>query len=175
VFAERVLLGTVSASELIRVLHAGGRPTGLGRAIAELGRAPKTVHLLKYVDDPVYRRGILVQLNRQEGRHSLARAVFHGQRGELRQRYREGQEDQLDALGLVVNAIALWNTRYIDAALEHLRKRGGDVLPADVRRLSPMGFAHINLFGRYYFGLSEALRKGRLRPLREPERPALTA
>ena len=80
-----------------------------------------------------------------------------------------------DALGLVVNAIALWNTRYIDAALEHLRKRGGDVLPADVRRLSPMGFAHINLFGRYYFGLSEALRKGRLRPLRDSERAALTA
>ena len=131
------MFGTVSASEFIRVLHAGGRPTGLGRAIAELGRAPKTVHLLKYVDDPVYRRGILVQLNRQKGRHSLARAVFHGQRGELRQRYREGQEDQLDALGLVVNAIALWNTRYIDAALDHLRERGRDVLPGDVRRLSP--------------------------------------
>jgi hypothetical protein len=44
---------------------------------------------------------ILTQLNRGEGRHSVARAVFHGQRGELRQRYREGQEDQLGALGLV--------------------------------------------------------------------------
>ena len=30
-----------------------------------------------------------------EGRHQLARTVFHGKRGELRQRYREGQEDQL--------------------------------------------------------------------------------
>jgi len=39
--------------------------------------------------------------NRGEGRHSLARAIFHGQRGELRQRYREGQEDQLGVLGLV--------------------------------------------------------------------------
>ena len=75
----------------------------------------------------------------------------------------------------MVNAIALWNTRYVDAALDHLRERGGDVLPADVRRLSPMGFAHINLFGRYYFGLSEAVRRGGLRPLREPEHPALTA
>jgi len=28
--------------------------------------------------------------------------VFHGKQGELRQRYREGQEDQLGALGLVV-------------------------------------------------------------------------
>ena len=41
---------------------------------------------------------------------TVARAVFHGKRGELRQRYREGQEDQLGALGLVVNIIILWNT-----------------------------------------------------------------
>jgi hypothetical protein len=33
------------------------------------------------------------------------RVVFSGKRGELRQRYREGQEDQLGALGLVVNMI----------------------------------------------------------------------
>jgi hypothetical protein len=38
--------------------------------------------------------------------------VFHAKRGELRQRYREGQEDQLGALGLVVNMIVLWNTIY---------------------------------------------------------------
>jgi hypothetical protein len=31
--------------------------------------------------------------------------IFHGRRGELRQRYREGQEDQLGALGLVVNLV----------------------------------------------------------------------
>jgi len=41
--------GTVCASELLRVLQGGGRPTRptpLGRAIAELGRAAKTLHLL---------------------------------------------------------------------------------------------------------------------------------
>jgi TnpA family transposase len=48
------------------------------------------------------RRGTLTQLNRGEGRHSVARVVFGGRRGEPRQRYREGQEDQLGALGLVV-------------------------------------------------------------------------
>jgi len=41
----------------------------------------------------------VVQLNRGEGRHQLAGIVFHGKRGELRQRYREVQEDQLGALG----------------------------------------------------------------------------
>ena len=30
---------------------------------------------------------------------------------------REGQEDQLGALGLVVNLVVLWNTIYMDAAV----------------------------------------------------------
>lgn len=34
---------------------------------------------------PSYRRDILTQLNRGEGRHRLSRKCFHGQRGELRQ------------------------------------------------------------------------------------------
>ena len=50
--------------------------------------------------------------------------MFHGKRGELCQRYREGQEDQLGALGLVINIIVLWNTIYIDAALGQLRREG---------------------------------------------------
>ena len=83
--------------------------------------------MLSYIDDEHYRRRILTQLNRGEGRHSVARAVFHGQRGELRQRYREGQEDQLGALGLVVNAIVLWNTLYMEAALNQLRAEGLEV------------------------------------------------
>jgi len=48
------------------------------------------------------RRRILNQLNKGEDRHKLARAVFHGKQGELRQRYREGQEDQLSSLQLEI-------------------------------------------------------------------------
>ena len=51
----------------------------------------------------------------------MARATCHGNRGEIRQRYREGQEDQLGSLGLVVNVLVLWNTLYTEAALNRLR------------------------------------------------------
>ncbi len=167
--AGSLATGTVRASDLLRVLRGGGRPTPLGAALAELGRIAKTLYLLAYLDDETYRRRILTQLNRTESRHALARAVFHGQRGQLRQRYREGQEDQLGALGLVVNAIVLWNTRYQDAALKHLRHNGFAVNDADVKRLSPLGHEHINLLGRYQFGtpaFTDALR-----PLRDPNSP----
>ncbi len=88
----------------------------------------------------------------------------------MRQRYREGQEDQLGALGLVVNVIVLWNTIYMDAALNQLRAEGFDVRAEDVARLSPLGFDHINMLGRYAFILPDTIARGELRPLRDPRR-----
>lgn len=165
--AGSLKLGTVSASDLMYALQGGKNPSSLSKAIAELGRVAKTLYLLAYIDDEAYRRRILIQLNRGESRHSLARAVFHGQRGELRQRYREGQEDQLSALGLVVNAIVLWNTLYSDAALNHLRVTQAFVNPEDITRLSPLKYKHINMLGRYHFSLPEAVLRGEMRPLRD--------
>ena len=158
-------MGAVNASSLIRALQRNGRPTALGRAIGELARIAKTFYLLNYLNDETYRRRILNQLNRGEGRHSLARALFYGKRGELYQRYQEGQEDQLSALGLVLNAIVFWNTKYIGMALDYLRKKNYDIKPEDVARLSPLGYEHINLLGRYHFTLDEKVAKGHLRPL----------
>ena len=123
---------------------------------------------LTYIDDEDRRRATLNQLNRGEGRHSLGRAVFHGKRGELRQRYREGQEDQLGALGLVLNVIVLWNTIYVDAALTQLRAEGYFVRDEDAARLSPLIHEHINMLGRYSFVVPEPVVRGELRPLRTP-------
>jgi len=75
-----------------RAAQTNERPTRIARALEELGRIIKTLHLLNYINNETYRRRILTQLNRGEGHHQLARIVFHGKRGELRQRYREGQE-----------------------------------------------------------------------------------
>ena len=92
--ADSLKMGKLSASELIHALQRGSKRSLLARALGKLGRIPKTLHLLTFIDDPCYRRGILTQLNRGEGRHRLARKCFHGQRGELRQRYREGSGSQ---------------------------------------------------------------------------------
>ena len=166
--AGSLKLGVVRAAGLTRVLQTNDRPTRLARALQELGRLVKSLYLLRFIDDKSYRRRILVQLNRGEGRHQLARVIFHGKRGELRQRYREGQEDQLGALGIVVNLVVLWNTIYMDAALDRLRAEGHDVFPADVARLSPLAFKHINMLGRYAFTLPDIVARGELRPLRDP-------
>ena len=170
--AGSLKLGRVPATGIMRTLQVGDRPTQLALALAEFGRIEKTLHTLNYLDDENARRATLLQLNRGEGRHSLARDVFHGKRGELRQRYREGQEDQLSALGLVINVIVLWNTIYLDAALTQLRKEGYPVRDEDVARLSPFVHErHINLLGRYSFAVPESVTRGELRPLRDPNDP----
>ena len=163
--AGSLTMGSCHSESLMRTLQRGKQPTKLARALQELGRVIKTLFLLNYLNDESYRRRILTQLNRGEGRHRLARVVFYGQRGELRQRYREGQEDQLTALGLVVNATIVWNTMYMERALDHLRSTVQLVLTADMARLSPLGYAHLNLLGRYTFALSEPIAQGEWHPL----------
>lgn len=166
--AGSLKLGRVPATGIMRTLQVGDRPTQLALALSEFGRIEKTLHTLNYIDNENWRRAILMQLNRGEGRHSLARAVFHAKRGELRQRYREGQEDQLGALGLVLNVIVLWNTIYIEAALAQLRHEGLLIRDEDVARLSPLVYSHINMLGRYSFAVPEAVMKGELRELNSP-------
>ncbi|MGD1699853.1 Tn3 family transposase [Dapis sp. BLCC M229] len=167
--AGSLRLGTVSAMEIMRALHRGKKPSTIAKAIGELGKITKTLYLLNYVDDEAYRRRILTQLNRGESRHSLARALFYGRRGEVRQRYREGQEEQLGTLGLVVNVLVLWNTCYMDSALNQLRSEGWVLKDDDLARLSPLLYSHINMLGRYQFNLPEELKDGAMRPLRDAE------
>lgn len=59
----------------------------------------------------------------QESRHKLARDVCHGKRGTIHQAYREEVEDQLGALGLVLNAIVRRTTKYLDAAAPNSAQR----------------------------------------------------
>jgi TnpA family transposase len=166
--AGSLTMGEVRGHDLIRMLSRDGRPTGLGDAFARYGRIFKTLHLLQFVSDEAYRRMIGAQLNITEARHRLARKIFFGQRGELRQHYREGMEDQLGALGLALNAVVLFNTLYIDAAVRQLASEGFPVSDDLLARLSPIQFDHINFLGRYAFTRPSAPGT---RPLRDPREP----
>lgn len=163
----------VSASDVVRALQRDGHPTALGEAIATYGRLFKALHILSIIDSEPYRRGIKGMRNLQEGRHALAEKIFHGRRREVFQRYREGMEDQLGALGIVLNCAVLWNTVYIDAALNTLRAQGYPVRDEDVARLSPFMRKHINVHGKYSFTTVDSAdsAKGAVatRKLRDPD------
>jgi TnpA family transposase len=160
-------LGTINPTSLIQMLQRRGKPTILGRAIGEFGRIHKTLHLLKVMSDNDYRRDILTQLNRGETENGLERIIMYGKKGELYRPTREGQEEQLNSLGLVSNIIVLWNTIYIQAALETIQKVGCVVQENDKKHLSPLKSDHINIVGYYPFNLPDEVLSGSLRPLKE--------
>lgn len=76
--------------------------------------------------------------------------------------------NQALCLNLVINAITVWNTVYIQAALEELKNSGYEFSEDDVKSLSPARSEHINMYGKYYFNIEEVLKRKGLRELRKP-------
>ena len=102
-------------------------------------------HLLTYIDDPDYRRDIIGIRNLQEG-----------------------MEEQLGALGLVLNCVTLWNTAYMDVALTQLRTTGYPSWTTTSRACHPFPRKH-NVHGTYTFTL--AALAGGMRTLRAHDTP----
>lgn len=157
--------GKVNATELTKSLQRNGQPTPLGKAITEYGKIYKTKHQLRYISDEIYARQILEQLNKGEARHALCRNIFYGRKGKLYQTYYDGMEEQLNALGLVTNAIIYWNSLYLEKVFEQMKTEGFDCSEEMMRKQSPLISDHINFVGKYSFRYEKELSNGILRPL----------
>jgi TnpA family transposase len=156
--------GLVPPSLLVAKLQSLRRQNRLQQAIQELGRLPKTRHILSYIDDPSFRRRVLVGLNKQERMHSMARAVCFGRQGRFPDRDFESQLSRASALSLTLNAIVVFNTRYLAAGEARLAAEDRAVPQEAWRHLSPLMWEHVLLVGTYCF--DEPVIDGELRPLR---------
>jgi TnpA family transposase len=100
---------------------------------------------------PDLRRHTGQELNKGESRNSLSRAVFIHRLGEIRDRTYENQQHRASGLTLVVTAIILWNTRYLERAIATLREIE-EVPNSLLAHLFPLGWEHVNLTGDYIWG-----------------------
>jgi len=159
--------GTVSPSVIMRQLASYPRQNGVAAALRELGRLERTLFTLDWIEDPELRRETGHELNKGESRNSLARAVFIHRLGEIRDRTYENQQHRMSGLNLVITAIILWNTRYLERAVTVLRQTE-DVPDALLAHLSPLGWEHINLTGDYVWSPSKyaSANHDGLKPLR---------
>ncbi len=158
--------GTVTASLMLRKLGSYPRQNGLAVALRELGRIERTLFTLNWMQSVELRRRVQIGLNKGEAKNALARAVFLNRLGELRDRSFENQMYRASGLNLVVAAIVLWNTVYLERAIEVLRESGQEVDEQLLKHLSPLGWEHINLTGDYVWKEDRYVKRGYLRPLR---------
>ena len=168
--------GTVTASAIMRQLASHPRQNGIAAALRELGRMERTLFTLEWIEDPELRRSTGQELNKGETRNSLARAVFIHRLGEIRDRTYENQQHRASGLNLVVTAIILWNTRYLEQAVNTLQQT--EHVPNDLlAHLSPLGWEHVNLTGDYIWTAARDVSEnaGGLRPLRAVPDPYLRA
>jgi len=69
--------------------------------------------------------------------------------GEIRDRKPENQSYRASVLTLLTAAISLWNTVYMERAIDALKRKGLKINEQLLSHLSPLAWEHINLTGDY--------------------------
>jgi Tn3 transposase DDE domain len=122
--------------------------------------------MLRYLADEALRRRVHTQLNKGEKLHDLRKFLFFAREGVVRQKYEEGQANQAGCLNLLTNAVIVWNTVYMQAALDAIQQEGYPVQEEELAHLWPSRFAHIHRYGKYAFDVEAARIRVGLRPLK---------
>lgn len=70
-------------------------------------------------------------------------------------------------LQILVNAVQIWNARYMTASIDHLHQHLPDLIADDaaIAGVAPVAHAHVNSLGRYELN-RQPPPAGQLRPLR---------
>jgi TnpA family transposase len=104
-----------------------------------LGRIERTLFILDWLQNVELRRRVHAGLNKGEARNALARTVFFNRLGEIRDRSFEQQRYRASGLNLVIAAIVLWNTVYLERATQKLCEMGKPIDATLLQYLSPLG------------------------------------
>jgi TnpA family transposase len=162
----------VAPSIILRKLGTMRRQGAMSLALREVGRVERTLHTLNWIEDIGLRGNTTDELNKGESRHTLARAVALHRLGRFRDRGHERQSHRAAALNLVTACIGLFNCRYLSRAAADLRQKGVVIDDQQhLRRLSPLGWDHINLTGDYVWSESAVYDADGMRPLNQEVEP----
>ncbi|MDR0230577.1 MAG: Tn3 family transposase [Dysgonamonadaceae bacterium] len=142
--------GRVSGSLIMSKLGSYAWQNSLATTLREMGRIEKTIFILDYISNETLRRRIQRGLNKGEAMNALARAIFFGKQGQFMEREMQDQLQRASALNILINAISVWNTVYLQKAIDYLKSENG--LDENLlKHISPLAWAHINFLGEYSF------------------------
>jgi TnpA family transposase len=151
-FIATIKLKVATASQLFKRLNSYSKQHPLYRALKEFGRMPKSLFILKYVDDKTFRQSIEKQLNKVEGSNKFSKAVSFGHNHEFVQSEKEDQEIAESCRRLIKNVIICWNYLFLTRASEQETDpvRKAELIEA-IRNGSVATWRHFNLHGEFDF------------------------
>ena len=159
-YATALRLGTADAESILRRFArgpSGGAPMHpTYRALAELGKAVKTVFLCRYLREEALRREIHEGLNTIESWNGANSFIFYGKGGEIATNRLEEQETSVLALHLLQMALVYVNTLMIQRVLAGQAWQGR-LTPRDLRGLTPLIFAHVNPYGTFELDMEKRI------------------
>ena len=152
-------LGTADAESILRRFTRTNIQHPAYKALAELGKAIKTIFLCRYLASEELRREINEGLNVVESWNSANNFIFYGKGGELATNRREDQEMSLLCLHLLQSSLVFINTLMIQRILTDpawitpLQTR-------DLAALTPLVYHHINPYGLFELDLDARIPLG---------------
>lgn len=152
-----IRLGKITASSILRRLGTYSRKNKLYFAFRELGKAVRTLFLLRYIDDIEIRKTIQAATNKSEEFNGFVKWVFFGGEGVIAENVLHEQRKIVKYSQLVANMVILHNVVGMTRVLAELRKEGVELSPEILAGLSPYRTSHINRFGDYTLDLEKEI------------------
>ncbi len=141
--------GKIAPSTILRRLGTASRKNRLYYAFRELGRAVRTMFLLKYINDAELRKTINAATNKSEEFNDFVKWLFFGGDGVIAENIRHEQRKVIKYNQLVANMVILHNVHTMSQVLKRLQAKGYQLTKEILRGMAPYRRAHINRFGEY--------------------------
>jgi TnpA family transposase len=155
-YATALRLGTADAEAILRRFTRSAPQHPTYQALAELGKAVKTIFLCRYLSAEALRREIHEGLNVIENWNGANAFIFYGKGGEIASNRLDEQELAVLSLHLLQISLVYINTLMLQRVLGEPDWRGS-LGPEDLRALTPLVYAHINPYGTFRLDMAHRL------------------
>jgi TnpA family transposase len=155
-YATALRLGTAETEAILKRFTRNPLQHPTYQALAELGKAVKTIFLCQYLHSEAVRREVNQGLNVVEHWNSVNDFIFYGKGGEFATNQLENQELSVLSLHLLQICLVYINTLMIQRVLQ--QKHWSEKLtPEDQRALTPLIYSHVTPYGTFRLDMNERL------------------
>ncbi|MBF0551395.1 MAG: Tn3 family transposase [Deltaproteobacteria bacterium] len=150
IIASLAMKSTTQAT-IIRKLSSYERKNRTKRALWEYDNIIKTLYVLDYIDSIELRQNVQKALNRGEAYHQLRKTIAFAHSGKFRVKTELEQQIWNECSRLIANCIIFYNGYILSELLKIKEKLNRYEDIEFIKKISPVAWRHINLYGRYEF------------------------